>query len=49
MTGTIACPLCGTLVEPGRDACRSCPVGPNCTVLCCPGCGYRFVERSAIL
>ena len=42
------CPMCGAAVGAGAEACESCPISSGCEVLCCPRCGYRFVERSVI-
>ncbi len=42
------CPLCG-----GRFAeeehCSICPMTSYCHTLCCPNCGYSFVERSSVI
>ncbi|MEE9291710.1 MAG: hypothetical protein V3U83_02155 [Acidobacteriota bacterium] len=42
------CPLCG-----GRFAqeehCSICPMTAYCHTVCCPNCGYSFVERSSLL
>jgi hypothetical protein len=42
------CPLCG-----GRFAneqhCSVCPMTNYCHILCCPNCGYTFVERSSLI
>jgi len=45
----LACPLCGAPVTPGEAACGACPVSRGCGMICCARCGYRFVERSAIV
>ncbi|HZI93043.1 MAG TPA: hypothetical protein VFE84_02265 [Patescibacteria group bacterium] len=53
--GGWACPLCGAMVTEDQAACGACPVSKvtgraqGCGVLCCPRCGYRFVERSGWL
>jgi len=44
-----ACPLCGATLTPGAAACGACPMGNGCDMICCARCGYRFVERSAIV
>ena len=42
------CPLCGgTFAEEGH--CRSCPLTAHCRTLCCPNCGYSFVESSGVV
>ena len=39
------CPLCGGEF-PAREACApGCPLGSRCNTLCCPHCGYRFVDE----
>ncbi|HET9480648.1 MAG TPA: hypothetical protein VFP98_02740 [Candidatus Polarisedimenticolia bacterium] len=43
------CPLCGASVGSGAADCAACPLAHGCSTLCCPRCGYRFVERSATL
>jgi hypothetical protein len=46
------CPMCGARVSQDQTACGGCPMsrfGHDCTVLCCPRCGYQFVERSGWL
>jgi hypothetical protein len=47
--GDHKCPLCGGVVPADRDHCAAgCPLAKGCRVLCCPSCGYEFVEDSAI-
>lgn len=45
------CPLCGKSIETSsdREHCPSCPVAKQCKILCCPHCGYEFVEDSALV
>ena len=46
----INCPLCGyAFSREESDRCAVCPVNRNCGLICCPGCGYRFVEDSWIV
>ena len=43
------CPLCGGAVPSDRSHCaRGCPMARNCRILCCPHCGYGFVEDSTV-
>ena len=45
----VSCPLCGGRF-PGRASCPSgCPMARSCRTLCCPHCGYRFVQDSAVV
>ena len=42
------CPLCGgTFAE--EQHCSVCPMTRYCHTLCCPNCGYSFVERSSLV
>jgi hypothetical protein len=44
------CPLCGGNVPNEHDHCAgACPFAKNCRILCCPSCGYEFVEDSAVV
>lgn len=46
---TTSCPLCGRPVPLDRGTCASaCPLARGCRILCCPSCGYEFVEHSAL-
>lgn len=48
----IQCPLCGFRFPKGHQKeCRGCPLGGSrCrNVLCCPNCGYGFIETSALV
>lgn len=41
------CPLCGNhFDEEDSGACVACPLNRNCGTICCPNCGYQFIERS---
>jgi hypothetical protein len=42
------CPLCGARASFGSSSCAVCPMGSRCDVLCCPNCGYEFVEKSVV-
>ena len=42
------CPLCGgTFAE--EPHCSVCPMSRRCMILCCPNCGYSFVESSTVV
>jgi hypothetical protein len=42
------CPLCGgTFAE--ETHCGVCPMTSYCRTLCCPNCGYSFVESSSVV
>ena len=41
------CPMCAAPAAEMHEACAGCPLAKGCTVLCCPRCGYQFLERSA--
>lgn len=42
------CPLCGgTFAE--EQHCAICPMTRYCHTLCCPNCGYSYVERSSLV
>ncbi len=43
------CPLCGLKFRQGVEHCVACPARSACEVVCCPRCGYQFVERSALI
>jgi hypothetical protein len=44
------CPLCGQRFDPEGSSCPSgCPLAGKCKVICCPNCGYEFVEDSAVV
>ena len=43
------CPLCSNEFPSDREHCAAgCPLAKGCRVLCCPSCGYEFVEDSAV-
>jgi len=49
MSATRRCPLCGGSFPADGSGCPSaCPIAKQCKVLCCPHCGYEFVEDSAV-
>lgn len=42
---SVACAMCGTVFDPAvTSACASCPLGANCSLACCPACGYSSVD-----
>ncbi|GBC87839.1 hypothetical protein HRbin12_01857 [bacterium HR12] len=44
-TGQVRCELCGHRFDPAALACHAeCPLGANCTLICCPRCGYQAVD-----
>jgi len=45
------CPLCGhQFNEKQLTACKSCPISTDCcTLICCPNCGYKWTDESAII
>lgn len=45
-TAPVHCPLCAARIEDSRTRCAACPAGIACESICCPRCGYRFVDRS---
>jgi uncharacterized C2H2 Zn-finger protein len=47
---TLRCPLCGQrFARDEAKKCSACPVRGGCKLLCCPRCGYGFVEESRLL
>jgi len=42
------CPLCGAGFAETQH-CSACPMTAYCHTLCCPNCGYSFVERSSLV
>ena len=40
------CTLCGFEFEPTDSLCRGCPLKSNCSMVCCPNCGYQTVVDS---
>jgi hypothetical protein len=41
------CPLCGHRFDPRQHlACGGCPVNKDCSMVCCPACGYSTVDAS---
>ena len=44
------CPLCGFKFEKSAIVkCASCPVNCGKGTLCCPHCGYKYIEKSSTL
>lgn len=44
----VACRLCGEEFVPSALACHAaCPLGPKCSLICCPNCGYQIVDESS--
>jgi len=45
-TATATCPLCGQEFRLDAMGCHDgCPLARRCAVLCCPHCGYEFVDE----
>ncbi|MFQ5877401.1 MAG: hypothetical protein ACE5JH_06900 [Acidobacteriota bacterium] len=42
------CPLCGGSFAQ-EEHCSICPMTAYCNTLCCPHCGYAYVERSSVV
>ncbi len=44
--GAMKCPLCGSEFsrEEAGEACQHCPL-KSCNLVCCPQCGYQFVDE----
>jgi Fe2+ transport system protein FeoA len=41
----ITCAMCGTRYDSGgHAACKNCPLHANCSLTCCPACGYTGVD-----
>ena len=47
----VTCPLCGQRFSRDCKSCADCLMGGSCDRLCCPSCGYSFVdgESSAVV
>lgn len=41
--------MCAAPAADMREACGGCPLARGCAAVCCPRCGYQFVERSATI
>jgi hypothetical protein len=42
-----SCPLCGYRFDPQEHlTCGSCPLHKDCSMVCCPACGYSTVDVS---
>jgi uncharacterized C2H2 Zn-finger protein len=47
---THSCPLCGLRFRPSGDVCEGCILaGKPRGMVCCPGCGHIFPERSYLV
>ncbi len=43
------CPMCRRRFQSTAMGChRGCPVASHCGALCCPHCGYEFVDSSRV-
>ena len=43
----MTCALCGHSYPPeSHQECVSCPVQPDCNIICCPSCGFSDVDPS---
>lgn len=41
------CALCNYEFDQTSLACHTqCPLGQNCSIICCPNCGYQTVDES---
>ena len=40
------CPLCSYSFKVGEAKCGACPMSKGCKIICCPHCGYQWVEES---
>jgi rubredoxin len=41
----ITCSMCGHIYDPkGLHSCVSCPINHDCSLVCCPNCGYQAVD-----
>jgi hypothetical protein len=37
--------MCGYTYDPsGLHSCQSCPVNHDCSIVCCPNCGFQSVD-----
>ena len=43
------CPLCGLHFAEGAAHCGGCPMNAACKTICCPRCGYEYVDHSATI
>ena len=45
MTNQFSCPMCGyTFDRSAHTGCQSCPLNRDCTLICCPQCGFQTVD-----
>ncbi len=43
----VRCGLCGFEFDERSMLCHSqCPLAEGCAILCCPNCGYQFVDET---
>lgn len=43
--GLIVCSMCGhRFDESQHEACQKCPLQKECSLVCCPNCGYEMVN-----
>lgn len=43
--GLIVCEMCGyRFDESEHEACQNCPLQKECSLICCPNCGYEMVN-----
>ena len=41
----LTCGMCGQTFNPAEHAaCTACPLAANCSLVCCPQCGYEMVD-----
>jgi hypothetical protein len=41
----ITCTMCGYKYKPsGLHSCQSCPINHDCSLICCPNCGFQSVD-----
>lgn len=47
----VKCPLCGYKFDTGdaKGLCAHCPMGADCNKVCCPNCGYSWLESTMIV
>ncbi len=45
MSDLVTCSMCGYRFDPQAHlACQSCPLNSGCQVVCCPSCGFQWVD-----
>lgn len=47
----MTCPMCGAQFEAdqAQRACKACPLGGGCEMICCPSCDYRLPAEPPLL